>query len=824
MKNFYFILLVAFICFGDVGYSQPSNDYCSGATTLTQTATCTPTTGNTVLATQTLNPILCGGFTGYSDDDVWYQFVATSTDPTITVVGESTFDAVVDLRSDACPGTNIDCSDATLSGGTETINATGLTIGLTYWIRVYSYGSSSLDQGTFTICVFGLPPAPANNNCAGAITLTQTETCIPTNGTTVGATLSIIAGSCGGTADDDVWYQFVATSTDPTITVVGTSPFDAVVDLHATSCSGTELFCADATYSGGTETINATGLTIGLTYWVRVYSFGSSSSNQGTFTICVFGLPPAPANNNCAGAITLTQTETCIPTNGTTVGATQSIPAITCSGFTGTADDDVWYKFIANSTDPTITVVGSSTLDAVLDLHSGTCSGPYVDCADATYSGGTETINTIGLAIGSTYYVRVYGFGSGTSSQGTFVICVYGAAPVTLPTITTSPANTITNTTAISGGNITSDGGASVTARGVCWGTSSNPDVLGNHTTDGTGTGIFTSNITGLTSGTLYHIRAYATNSNGTAYGNDLNFTTTGGTPTIPIVQTTGAYLITNTNATSGGDVSSDGGSSVTARGLCWAITANPDIINSHTTDGAGTGTFVSNLTGLTPGTIYHIRAYATNSTGTAYGSDLNFTTTGGTLIIPTLTTTAAYSIGSTFATSGGNITNDGGSTVIARGICWDVTVNPDLTSSHTTDGGGTGSFSSSLTGLTPNTNYHIRAYATNSIGTAYGSDLNFSTSTGVGIIPAETTAENISIYPNPTKDELNIEFELIYPENVTLTLQDYLSQQLITENYKNCSGSYKKKIDISGLAIGIYILKIQIGETVCTKKVVVVK
>ena len=128
------------------------------------------------------------------------------------------------------------------------------------------------------------------------------------------------------------------------------------------------------------------------------------------------------------------------------------------------------------------------------------------------------------------------------------------------------------------------------------------------------------------------------------------------------------------------------------------------------------------------------------------------------------------------------------------------------------------------MTGLTPNTNYHIRAYATNSIGTAYGSDLNFSTSTGVGIIPAETTAENISIYPNPTKDELNIEFELIYPENVTLTLQDYLSQQLITENYKNCSGSYKKKIDISGLAIGIYILKIQIGETVCTKKVVVVK
>jgi len=97
---------------------------------------------------------------------------------------------------------------------------------------------------------------------------------------------------------------------------------------------------------------------------------------------------------------------------------------------------------------------------------------------------------------------------------------------VGLPTITTDSVTYITYTAAISGGKITNDGGASVTARGVCWDTTANPVVTGNHTTDGTGTGAFTSSITGLYSNTIYYVRAYATNSAGTAYGNQLSFMT----------------------------------------------------------------------------------------------------------------------------------------------------------------------------------------------------------------------------------------------------------------------------------------------------------
>ena len=98
------------------------------------------------------------------------------------------------------------------------------------------------------------------------------------------------------------------------------------------------------------------------------------------------------------------------------------------------------------------------------------------------------------------------------------------------PTLSTSAVSDITSTTATCGGIITSDGGDAVTVRGVCWGTSQNPTTSNSKSADGTGSGSFTSSITGLTSGTTYYVRAYATNSAGTAYGSNITFTTTSGT------------------------------------------------------------------------------------------------------------------------------------------------------------------------------------------------------------------------------------------------------------------------------------------------------
>jgi uncharacterized protein (TIGR02145 family) len=191
-----------------------------------------------------------------------------------------------------------------------------------------------------------------------------------------------------------------------------------------------------------------------------------------------------------------------------------------------------------------------------------------------------------------------------------------------IPILSTTAITEITQTTAKSGGNITDDGGAPVTARGVCWSTSQNPTISGSKTEDGTGTGNFTSSISGLEPNTKYYVRAYATNSKGTGYGSELSFTTLKEV-SIPILSTTAITEITETTAKSGGNITDDGGATVTARGVCWSTSQNPTISGSKTENGTGVGNFTSNISGLEPNTTYYVRAYATNSKGTGYGNAL---------------------------------------------------------------------------------------------------------------------------------------------------------------------------------------------------------
>jgi uncharacterized protein (TIGR02145 family) len=196
--------------------------------------------------------------------------------------------------------------------------------------------------------------------------------------------------------------------------------------------------------------------------------------------------------------------------------------------------------------------------------------------------------------------------------------------------------------------------------------------------------------------------------------------------PTIPKVSTGVVSEVTRTEATAGGEVTGDGGATVSARGVCWHTGQNPTTDNMKTVDGSGTGLFSSALTGLVPGTTYYLRAYAINEAGVAYGEQRSFST--GAIVPPVVITSAVEQITSDAAMSGGNITDDGGADVTERGVCWSREAGPTLDDFNTSEGGGTGGFTSSLTGLESDTKYYVRAYATNSAGTAYGNEISFDT------------------------------------------------------------------------------------------------
>jgi hypothetical protein len=136
----------------------------------------------------------------------------------------------------------------------------------------------------------------------------------------------------------------------------------------------------------------------------------------------------------------------------------------------------------------------------------------------------------------------------------------------------------------------------------------------------------------------------------------------------VPGLTTSAVSDITKTTATGGGLITSDGGSAITARGVCWSTGATPTIADSKTTSSTSAVNFTSAITGLSAGTTYYVSAYATNGAGIGYGTAVSFTTLP--VDVPALTTSAASEITDITATSGGNITSDGGSAVTARGVC----------------------------------------------------------------------------------------------------------------------------------------------------------
>jgi len=224
----------------------------------------------------------------------------------------------------------------------------------------------------------------------------------------------------------------------------------------------------------------------------------------------------------------------------------------------------------------------------------------------------------------TTYYVKGFVRTDFAVAYGNEVSFKTQGADSGLPIITTNIITNITNNSAKSGGNVIDEGSSSVTARGVCWNTTPNPTTSNFCTVDGTGVGSYESELNSLSSLTTYYVRAYANNTYGTSYGEQLVFTTIAW---LPYIATSPVTNITANTAICGGYGISDGGSAIISKGVCWSTQGNPTINDSKTNDGSTTADFVSSITNLNPETTYYVRAYAINSNGVNYGSQRIFET-----------------------------------------------------------------------------------------------------------------------------------------------------------------------------------------------------
>lgn len=412
--------------------TPPANDECSGAEALTVNpdALCTSVTPGTVAAA-TASAVDSAACTGTEDDDVWYSFIANES---AHIISFSNFTgSTTAVSSSVWSG---DCNSLVLvPGSCSAVNSrvvSGLTVGQTYYVRVYTAVATIGQTTTFDICIGTPPPPPTNDDCGGAISLTvnpDASCTVIQSGTVQSATASAVdTAACGGTEDDDVWYSFVAEGTVQKITLsnVAGSVTDLYHSLWTGDCNSLTLVpnsCSDA------NTSTPSGLVVGQTYYLRVYTFTGTTGQTTTFDICIGTPPPPPANDECSNAVVLNCGDVL------TGQVTDSATGGSGTSCVGTIGNDIWYSYVGDG--QIVTLTATATVEEpqveVFASTDGTCTGFTPGTCIASGGAGNASVSvTFVSVIGTTYYVHV-GNWINNDPGVTFDLAVTCSAPPTPP-------------------------------------------------------------------------------------------------------------------------------------------------------------------------------------------------------------------------------------------------------------------------------------------------------------------------------------------------------------------------------------------------------
>ena len=382
----------------------------------------------------------------------------------------------------------------------------------------------------------------------------------------------------------------------------------------------------------------------------------------------------------------------------TTTAVLATVATVTSSDITGTS-----FKISSEVTDN-----GGAEVTEKGFCYA-TTENPTVENSKKVAEGDEFETTIDELSPVTTYYVRAYAVNSAGTAYSEQTSITTLAVVATIADITSSEVTGISFKVS---SEITANGGAEVTEKGFCYATTENPTVEDTKkVVDGDD---FETTIDELANGTIYYVRAYAVNSVGTAYSEQISVLTLAPATVADVTSSD----ITGVSFKVSSEITANGGAEVTEKGFCYATTENPTVEdNKKVVDGDG---FVETISSLSPVTAYYVRAYATNSVGTAYSEQVLVKTLA---VLATVADVTSASITGTSFNVSSKITDDGGEEASEKGFCYSVTENPTVANSKKVVDGD--EFEVMIDELANGTNYYVRAYVTNSAGTAYSGQIS---------------------------------------------------------------------------------------------------